>query len=741
MSNAAPSRIDLRLCLSLACILLGLYMLVYIPQVNSADGEAILAVTTSTLRHGLPDIDNMGASEALLPFEMSRMGSFGLDGAYYSKKGVTPSVALAPLVILAEVFPWLDTRATAMLFNPLVTALTALGLYLLVRCLNYRPRTAFILALIYGAATFAITYVKTLYGEPLAGLLLLIAVIAAYRYRTGGNVRLLALAGLCIGLMAGVNLVYAAMLPVFGLFVFTPMMPKRDWRRLVAHGAAFALPALTVLVLLGLYNWARFGNLLNTGYHFESGEGFNRPLLEGLYGLTIGPQRGLFWYNPVLLLAIPGWWMLRRAASWLAWLTLALIMTGILLFANWWSWDGGVAWGPRFLLTITPLAALYLAPLIESAWERRGVAVALVGFTALSIGVQFFGAAYSIYPYISYLYEHYYRTDVSRLANEVLTNPGLSAILGHLALALDGWPLEPAWAANGVDAVHLLAALGLMAVGLFIGMVRRLRPVRLVLLAGAAILIGLNIVAARQQRGDSYEAVQALQQSLQPPGTVLVASELFGELLVDVDNGSWVISTNAPTTPDDRLTAQLTDFAVGRGGNTWLVTWFGASDPANWQEQRLWDTAAFAWEREVAGHRALLFDTTPVPPTGSSEWSAVWHDSVTKIWGYPTAGRVNHQRAVVGVGQTRPETIAGLFTFWPPMGRFWLNRIASLWGAMSPQPPGHRANRLLTACISLVYRLRTRCCVLVLSTPLLANVSRPLTQADNPRLKDLSCCP
>jgi hypothetical protein len=602
---------DHKLRLALACLLLGVYLLVYSPRVNSADGEAILNVTASTLRHGIPDIGAMGASEALLPFEMSRMGSFGLDGAYYSKKGVTPSIALAPLVVLSEALPWLDTRATAMLLNPLVTTLSALGLYTLARWLAYQPRAAFGLGLVYGLATFAIVYVKTLFGEPLAALLLLGAVMGVYRYRTMGDLRALALAGLCAGLMMGVNLAYIVLVPVIGLAAFLPFASTR-FGQFIRAALAYALPVLTVLVVLGLYNWARFGSPLNTGYHFDSGEGFNKPLLEGLYGLTIGPYRGLFWYNPVLLLAIPGWLMLCRRGTWLAWFILALMVLGLLLFAAWWSWDGGIVWGPRFLLTITPLAALCLAPLIESAWKNRWLALVLLGFTGLSLVVQFLGAAYSIYLYISYLWEHYYDVSRSSLPDEVFWNPGLSAILGHLALALDRWPLEPAWAANGVDVLHLLAALALIIVAMLTIWWKRVALA--VLVAAVAILVSLNVVVAQQRRGEEFEAVQTLQAALQPPGKVLVASTLFGESLVDVENGSWLLSTNAPTTLDDPLAAPMTDFAFADGGDVWLVTWFTPADPANWQEQALWERGAFAWEREAAGHRALLFSLTPTTP-------------------------------------------------------------------------------------------------------------------------------
>src|SRR4030095_16382419 len=90
----------------------------------------------------------------------------------------------------------------------------------------------------------------------------------------------------------------------------------------------------------------------------------------------------------------------------------------------------------------------------------------------ISIGVQLLGALYSIYPYVFYMYSHFYLPELPGLAPEVLTTTGLSAILGHLALAVDRWPLEPAWAANGVDFVHLICALGLFSVGIVIGLWR-----------------------------------------------------------------------------------------------------------------------------------------------------------------------------------------------------------------------------------------------------------------------------
>lgn len=609
---------DFRLRLSLVCLLLGIYLLVYVPRVNSIDGEAILGAAAATVRHGVPDISVVGANDALLPFEMSRMGTFGLDGAYYSKKGVTPSIALVPLVVLAEVFPWLDTRATAMLFNPLITTGTALCLYTLLRWLAYKPRTAFVVALLYGAATFAIVYVKTLFGEPLAALLLLGAMMSAYRYRQGGGWRWLVTAGLLVGLLAGVNMIYVAVAAVIGVYLFAPILwdNDRNFRLLIRDGVAYGLSIGAILALLGLYNWTRFGSPLNTGYHFSSGEGFTKPFLEGVYGLTLGPYRGLFWYNPLLLMVIPGWVMLCRKFSGLAWLALGLVILQIASFASWWSWDGGIVWGPRFLLTVTPLLALCLAPLVEAAWSKRWIAATLAGMTIISIGVQLLGVLYSIYPYVFYMYAHYYVPELPGLAPEVLTTTGLSAILGHLALAVDGWPLEPAWAANGLDGVHVICALGLVIGGIIIGFIH-IQTRRMiwgsVVIAGIAVFICLNIVVARQQNLQASQEIHAVQDALQPPGKVVAATTHFGEALVDIDNGSWVFATNAPTAPGDPLSFPMWEYATGHGGNVWLLTWFRPSDPENWQEQDLWSRGAFTYEREAAGHRVLLFNLSAQP--------------------------------------------------------------------------------------------------------------------------------
>ena len=66
----------------------------------------------------------------------------------------------------------------------------------------------------------------------------------------------------------------------------------------------FAFCLLISFSLLGWYNAARFGSFLNTGYHFDSGEGFTTPILQGLWGLLGNPYRGVFWHTPLFLASL-----------------------------------------------------------------------------------------------------------------------------------------------------------------------------------------------------------------------------------------------------------------------------------------------------------------------------------------------------------------------------------------------------------------------------------------------------
>jgi hypothetical protein len=600
----------------LLCVLMGAYLLVYVNAPTDADGMAMLAVTENLVRYGRTDMNVIGANDWLL-LPKGKMGTFGIDGALYAKKGVTPSLLMIPLVFVADKLPFLSIRATAALFNAFVTAAAALFLCVFVYWLGFRQRTALAIGAIYGIATFAITYVKTLFGEPLVALLLLIAVMAAWRWRQNQGDplgRTLWIVGIALALTIGVNLAYVVFVPILGLYLLSTIRPftlPTLWSRL-RYLITVSIPLVVLAIVILAVNFAHFGNALTSGYQFAAGEGFTYPLLDGLYGIILSPYRGLFWYNPLLLLAIPGWFMFRRQSSALAWLCLALICVQALLFASWWSWYGGIVWGPRFLLPAIPLLMLCIAPLVERSWSQRWLFVGIGILVSISALIQLLGVLYSYLPYTGYLIAAF----AEPIPKWVIASPLLSPIIGHIALWWGGYALDPAWLARGVDIVHLVACLVLIGIGVIVA----LRPsssrtdnlkIGIVVIT---ILVISMIVVARQQSDPDVQRIHALQEALQPSALTVAATTLLGDSLLDLKSSEPVISMNAPTAPDDERARRVWDYAKGQSTRLWLVTWFPPAAAENWQERELWQTASFIREASAANHRAVLFDLAPTLP-------------------------------------------------------------------------------------------------------------------------------
>jgi hypothetical protein len=141
-----------------------------------------------------------------------------------------------------------------------------------------------------------------------------------------------------------------------------------------------------ILLLWALFEFARFGKLFG-GY---AGETFSYPFLTGLLRLTVLPNKGLFWYAPIVLLAPFGFFALRRRDAGLAFACAASAASLLLAACAWWAWDGQAGWGPRLLLPALPPLLVFaaLAPSGSARPVRFVGALALV----LGAGVNLLGA-------------------------------------------------------------------------------------------------------------------------------------------------------------------------------------------------------------------------------------------------------------------------------------------------------------------------------------------------------------
>lgn len=604
----------------LLCLLLGVYALVYVGQNHSKDEDWMLSAASTFVRHGELHIESVAANEwGSSVFATEILRAFAPDGAAYTKKGILPTVAMMPFIALADLLPrfW-STVAMVHLLNPLVIALCALLIAELGVRVGFGAGVSIVAALLYGLLSVALPYTQTIFGEPLVGLLLMLALWLTLNYHAKPTLFNALVVGCAIGLTIGVNPVYALFVPVVGLWL-VGINPRR-WNWL--HGLVFGVPALLMVGSVGAYNLVRFGDMFYSGYNLSTNEGFIHPMHLGTLALLFSGYRGLMWYSPLAWLSLFGWGGLSRAHKGLAITTLALIVVNTLAFASWWSWHGGTVWGPRFMVPIMPLLALFwLAPLTvaaRQAWARWSV----VALAAVSGFVQLVAVLYAYNSWHNMLagtYRAEHDNLASYLSDEVLYQPNLSAIWGHTSYLLAGRTdfLPAILRADFGLNVLLHGAAVLVLVGLGVAL---LRGWRAPLWAALGVMLAAVLAVPTLNPSNMHARAQQLAASATPSGVVFAITD---ELWLERVGRNQVVSAHAPTVAGHPYAQPRWNRALTVRPNDpyWFLTWFPPASAENWQERDLWERFAYVGEGWMDGNRLLRFDRRSIPldtPQGAS---------------------------------------------------------------------------------------------------------------------------
>lgn len=224
---------------------------------------------------------------------------------------------------------------------------------------------------------------------PYATLLMIVVPCAAlllFAFTTRSAVA----AGLAIGIAATMNYLCV---PVVLFVAFL-----RGWRVLAG--------AIAPLAALAAYQHAAFGSMFRTSIatmderfvdpHALFGV-ITPPSLDALYGITISPYRGLFFFAPVLLFAFAGGWSWFRSGEDRREL-LAIAATCAVFFAfnvTFNGWEAGFGIGARYLVPLVPLLALAMLEL-RGRMQPLFIAVAAlsfaINFASTAVDPQFSGS-------------------------------------------------------------------------------------------------------------------------------------------------------------------------------------------------------------------------------------------------------------------------------------------------------------------------------------------------------------
>ena len=202
--------------------------------------------------------------------------------------------------------------------------------------------------------------------------------------RIGPSVLLGIVAGLIV-LTRHTNVIVLAFVPLYG----TTLRPLRDSLALL-YGLRWRL-ALTAVTACAVVAPQLAIYYLATGRPIVSSYGalgfdFAAPHLAGV---LVSVQKGLFFWSPLLILAVAGLPMLRGRLR--GFLLPAVIVAALdtWIIASWWDWQFGGSYGHRGFIDLYPVLALGLASFF--AWaagqpgRRRAAATIVTLAVALSI--------------------------------------------------------------------------------------------------------------------------------------------------------------------------------------------------------------------------------------------------------------------------------------------------------------------------------------------------------------------
>jgi len=380
-------------------------------------------VGSADTQHRLQSTHALWTSEPpVLPNEYPEFGVHGRGGRLQSWYGIGQSLLMLPQDILGtwagnlSVFddygdtdPNVRDIIVSYLTSILVTVLTALVCFRFLRQLGFGVghAVAGVLALL--VCTTHLHYTQNMMENNYIFLLTLTGFSYQLEWlRTASRGALFwgsAAFGLNLltRLTTGLDLVAGACFLLLVLW-FEKVRGRDLWNKCRVY-AAITVPVYLCFGLLDrVYQFYRFGSFFNTYVSLVAVEARQRdpslpanypwttPFHSGFFGALFAPEKSIFLFDPLLILAILltvlCWKRFSPAVRAYTVSTCLMLLAYLSFYARYFAWAGDFAWGDRYVSTAVEFAALLAVPLLLRDRQQVGkvlwtVGIALVGISTL----------------------------------------------------------------------------------------------------------------------------------------------------------------------------------------------------------------------------------------------------------------------------------------------------------------------------------------------------------------------
>jgi hypothetical protein len=271
--------------------------------------------------------------------------------------------------------------------NSLLMALTVLIFFNFCYLLTSSLKKSFISSILLGNSTILWVYSSSFWTQPIVTFCLFAAFYFLFRFNKEKDIKYLLLAGF----FAGYSYIsrYASLLSLPFFIFYLVYSGWEERKSIVKNLAIFSTPLFIILFIQMYWNFCRFGSPLDLGVN-------KIPFLRKCFipystGMLFSLSRSIFVFSPPLVLGILGFGKLFKKQR-LLFISITGTFLGFLIFYSLFFFgisSTGTAWGPRYLVPITPFVLLPACLFIDEVkWKRILTGVILViGFFIQLIAV------------------------------------------------------------------------------------------------------------------------------------------------------------------------------------------------------------------------------------------------------------------------------------------------------------------------------------------------------------------
>ena len=385
---------------------------------------------TADTMHRLQTTHWLWTSEPqVFPNEHPEFGLVGRGGRLYSWYGIGQSLLMLPADLVGtavahlsifhdyEDDPAIRSIVTSYLTNMLVNVLTALIAFRLLRQLGFSVRETVLGIVALMLCTTHLHYTQNMQENNYIMVLTLAGFSFQYEWLRTGSRRALFVGSAALGLNLLTRLTTGLDLIAAGGFLLLILWFERTglnaFRQHFVNYAKVAAPVYALFLLVDrAYNFYRFESMTTTYVanfarlyreqdpSLPANFPWSTPFHVGVMGALFTPEKSIFLFDPLLVLAILLlallWKRLSSAVRAYATTSLLLLAVYICFYARYAFWAGDFAWGDRYVSTVVEMVALLAVPLLlhYRANLGRWISSAAIVLITVSLIVQLASLAF-----------------------------------------------------------------------------------------------------------------------------------------------------------------------------------------------------------------------------------------------------------------------------------------------------------------------------------------------------------